>query len=108
MQDFYLYDYLYCSIGTFTYVKDVTTFSTTHRDTEGVNSEKKGAVGCDRGGNIPIIHCFHVGSIMSAAVLPHFLLLRVNTATAALESRQEGLLVQRSAGHRKHSHRQNL
>lgn len=68
----------------------------------------EGAAGCDRGGNIPIIHCFHVGSIMSAAALPHFLLLRVNTAAAALENRQEGLLVQRSAGHGEHSHCGNL
>lgn len=41
--------------------------------------EKLSEKSFDRGGSVPIIRCFHVGSIMSAAGLPHFLLLSVNT-----------------------------
>lgn len=62
--------------------------------------ENKATPSFDRRGSVPMIHCCHVGFIMSAAGLHHFLLLGVSRP-----GEQTGRSpVQRSAGHRKHSH----
>lgn len=50
-------------------------------------------------GPVSIINCFHVGSLLSAAGLHHFLLLRVN---APQRSDQKGSINSEVSGRQKH------